>query len=77
MTKFEKEVIRTRTEVLKAMDEAVRSMNDENSFDFWIMAVPDEATTEDFEEIAKDTDEYKEIVQTYMDILTNYAKYDL
>ena len=64
MTEFKKNVINSRIAVLKAMDNAIRNMNDEEAFDPWLMCgVPDGATEYDYESIAEDHDEYIDIVR--------------
>jgi len=71
------DIIRSRVNVLKAMDSAVRNMNHEDAFDFWIIDVPDEASEDDFLYIAQDTEEYTRVVHRYAVIMIDYGKYDL
>ena len=71
------DIIKTRIAVLKAMDSAVRNMNHEDAFDFWIIDVPDEASEDDFLYIAQDTEEYTRVVHRYAVIMIDYGKYDL
>ncbi len=75
--KFKQEVIKDRIQVLKAMDEAIRGMNDESVFEPWLMlGVPDEAFEEDYEDIASDHKEYIRIVKLYAKLTERYGKED-
>lgn len=75
--KFKREVINTRIAVLKAMDEAIRNMNDEDAMEPWLMCgVPDEACEEDYEDIASDHESYIEMVELFARIAKNYAEED-
>lgn len=77
MTEFKKSVINSRIAVLRAMDNAIRNMNDEEAFDPWLMCgVPDGATEYDYESIAEDHDEYIDIVKLFAKIVKNYAEED-
>ena len=75
--KFKREVINTRVAVLKAMDEAIRNMNDENAMEPWLMCgVPDGACEEDYEDIASDHESYIEMVGLFAEIVKDYAEED-
>lgn len=75
--KFKREVINTRIAVLKAMDEAIRNMNDEDAMEPWLMCgVPDEACEEDYEDIASDHESYIEMIELFARIAKNYAEED-
>lgn len=75
--KFKREVINTRIAVLKAMDEAIRNMNDEDAMEPWLMCgVPDGACEEDYEDIASDHESYIEMVELFARIAKNYAEED-
>lgn len=77
MTEFKKDVINSRIAVLKAMDNAIRNMNDEEVLDPWLMCgVPDDAWEEDYADIASDHENYVEIVRLFAKIVKNYAKED-
>lgn len=55
---------------LKLMDRAARSINDEDIFELWLMAgVPDGATEEDFEDIAKDDKAFSEIEEEFKKVM--------
>lgn len=70
-------VIQSRIAVLKAMDEAIRGMNDEDVMDPWLTCgVPDGAYEEDYEDIASDHDKYAEIVELFAGIVKDYAEED-
>lgn len=74
---FKKRAIDSRVTVLKAMDEAIRNMNDEEAMEPWLMCgVPDEACEEDYEDIASNHDSYIEVVGLFARITTNYAEED-
>lgn len=77
MTEFKRDVINSRIAVLKAMDNAIRNMNDEESFDPWLMCgVPDGSDDDDYESIAENTEEYVETVKLFAKIVKLYAKED-
>lgn len=74
---YKESVINTRISVLKAMDDAIRNMNDESAVETWLMVgVPDEASDEDYEDIASDHDEYVSIVSLFGRLAKRYAKED-
>ena len=74
---FKRDVINSRIAVLKAMDKAVRNMNDEDSFTPWLMGgVPDGASKEDYEYIAENHEYYIETVKLFEKIVKNYAEED-
>lgn len=75
--KFKREVTNTRVAVLKAMDDAIRNMNDEDAMEPWLMCgIPDGACEEDYEDIASDHDSYIEMVELFARIVKNYAEED-
>lgn len=77
MTEFKKDVINSRIAVLKAMDNAIRNMNDEMAVDPWLMCgVPDGADDDDYEYIAEDHEEYAEMVKLFAKIVKKYAHED-
>ena len=77
MTEFKRDVINSRIAVLKAMDNAIRNMNNEEVFDPWLMCgVPDGSDDDDYECIAEDTEEYVETVKLFVKIVKLYAKED-
>lgn len=77
MTDFKRDVINSRIAVLKAMDNAVRNMNDEVVFDTWLMCgVPDDAREEDYEGIASNHEDYIDIARLFAKIVKNYAEED-
>ena len=74
---FKREVIGRRVEVLRAMDYAIRYMNDESSIEPWFMCgVPDGAELEDYEDMASDHETYIDTVKPFAKIVKNYAKED-
>jgi len=74
---FKTDVINSRIAVLKAMDNAVRNMNDEEVFEPWLMCgVPDGADDDDYLSIAEDHDNYKDVVRTFAKCVKYYAEED-
>ncbi len=74
---WKNDVIQSRIALLKAMDNAVRNMNDERAFDPWLMGgVPDGATEEDYEYIADNHEDYIGTVKLFANIIKNYAEED-
>ena len=57
--KYSSDVIR-KISLLEQMNEVMKSMNNENAYYTWIYTVPDEATREDFEDIAMDDEFFNE-----------------
>ncbi len=58
--------IKNRVEQLKAMDDFMHSVNDEELIDSWLTyGVPDEASEEDYRFIAEDDEAYKECVEIF------------
>ena len=55
---------------IKAMHEVIRMGNDENIYMSWINVVPDEPTDDDFEEIAADKDQYNEVVDKFIKLVS-------
>lgn len=77
MRDFKEDAINSRVRVLRAMDNAIRNMNDEEALDPWLMCgVPDDACEEDYMDIANDHENYIEIVRLFAKIVKNYAEED-
>lgn len=58
--------IKNRIEQLKAMDDFMHSMNDEELIDSWLTnGVPDEASEDDYRFIAEDDESYMECVRIF------------
>ena len=77
MSDFKRDVINSRIAVLKAMDNAIRNMNDEEVFDLWLSeGVPDEASEEDYESIAEVHSDYIYVVNIFRACARDYAKED-
>lgn len=69
-------LIQLRTNQLKAMDEFVHSINNEELMDDWLSCgVPDEASEEDFSYIAADEDLYKTCVRIFKRIAIEEEAY--
>ena len=74
---FKRDVIKSRIAVLKAMDKAVRNMNDEDAFTPWLMGgVPDGADEDDYEFVAGNHEYYVETIKLFERIIESYAKED-
>lgn len=58
-----------RIELLKAMNEIVMHLDDEETYYRWIDLVPDCATEEDFKDIAQDDDDMQEICDLFMELV--------
>ena len=68
--------IKLRIDQLKAMDEFVRSTNDETLFYEWIeLAVPDEPDESDYEFIASDNKLYNDCVNLFKKIVNDNDAY--
>lgn len=58
--------IKNRIEQLKAMDDFMHSVNDEELIDSWLTyGVPDEASEDDYRFIAEDDEGYMECVRIF------------
>lgn len=56
--------------LLKGMDKYLRDhVQDEEIFEAWIQVVPDEASEDDFYEIADDSESFREVLQLFAEIL--------
>jgi len=74
---FKRDVINSRIAVLKAMDNAVRNMNDEDVFaSWWTDGVPDGADEGDYLFIAEDHENYKDVVRVFAKCVKYYAEED-
>jgi len=59
--------------VVKAMHTIVSYMNDEESYISWINLVPDQATEEDFVDLAEN--DIDDVCKLFREILANHGKY--
>ena len=64
--------IESRVELLQKLDSIMRNMNDEECYMTWILTVPDEATTEDFEDIAGDDEFFDEVLELFLRLFAWY-----
>lgn len=62
----------SRVKLLKAMDEIVGDISDENAYAWWIVTVPDQASDDDFEDIAEDQEFCDEVCEKFAKIVKNY-----
>lgn len=61
------------TDILEAMNTIVVNMNDERAYDEWVTVVPDEATPEDYDEVANDQDLRDEAWDMFKHVLYKYG----
>lgn len=66
--------VKARFEILKMMHELVINMNNENAYMSWIYLVPDEATEEDFMDIAEDESDFDEVCHMFNVLVRKYGK---
>jgi len=66
--------LKDRTKIITAMHTIITSMNDERAYMSWIYYVPDEATNDDFEEIAQDNELYDEVCAKFTRLVKGYGK---
>ena len=64
--------IESRVELLQKLDSIMRCMNDEECYMTWILTVPDEATKEDFEDIAGDDEFFDEVLELFLRLFAWY-----
>ena len=77
MKDWKQGVIENRIAVLKAMNDAVCGMNDEDATVSWLMVgVPDGADEDDYLFIAENHEEYIDIVKVFARIVKDYAEED-
>ncbi len=70
MTAMEKE----RFNIVKSMDTIVKSLNDEEAYyHHWIYLVPDEASDDEFEYIAKNAKLFSETVRLFLLLMKVYG----
>ena len=58
----------SRSVLLAKLNSIMRMMNDEEAYMAWIVTVPDEATVEDFIDIARDDKFFVEVLETFVRI---------
>ena len=63
-----------RFQIVKAMHEIIRCMNNEDAYMAWIYTVPDEANDEDFKDIAESDELFADACQAFKSIFTEYQK---
>ena len=66
----------SRVKLLKAMDEIVGDISDENAYAWWIEIVPDQASNDDFEYIAEDQKLCDEVCRRFALIMSRYVVRD-
>lgn len=70
-----KSSINHRAAIVRSMNTLVLSLNNEEPlFSSWLYIVPDEATEDDFVQIAEDEDLFIDVVDTFKDIMNGYLK---
>lgn len=64
------QTIKSRVQQLKKWNEEIMNIDDEEAYyGHWILIVPDEATQEDFEEMAEDLEFYEEVKELYTKLI--------
>ena len=66
----------SRVKLLKAMDEIVVDINDENAYASWIVIVPDQASDDDFEYIAEDQELCDDVCRKFALIMNRFVVRD-
>lgn len=66
----------SRVKLLKAMDEIVVDINDENAYASWIVIVPDQACDDDFEYIAEDQELCDDVCRKFALIMNRFVVRD-
>lgn len=70
-----REMIKHRAAIVRSMNTLVLALNNEEPlFHSWLYIVPDEATEDDFEQIAEDEELFTDVVDTFKDIMNDYLK---
>lgn len=66
--------LKDRTKIVECMDYLIRSLNNESAYyQNWIYLVPDEATVEDYADIAEDDELYGETCKLFRSLLKHYG----
>lgn len=64
----------TRFQLLSAMNEVIRCLNNEEAYMDWINWVPDEATTEDLTYIAQSEEDMEDCERIFIKIINKYGE---
>lgn len=64
--------IESRIILLKKLNSVIKIMNDELAYMTWIQLVPDEATIEDFRDIASDDKFFAEVLEEFQRLFALY-----
>lgn len=64
-----------RVKKLRKMDENIRNISNEDYYIAWIFIVPDEATLDDWLDIAEDDALYIEVLETYAMLMNRAIAY--
>ncbi len=69
--------IENMAEIIKAMNTIVKGLNDEGAYYYdWIDIVPDEATDDDFKDIAEDDEILTDTLKRFKNIIKKYFKFE-
>ena len=68
------QITEKRIENLRKMHDRMLHMNNENAYMWWIEYMPDEPSDDDFASIAEDDEQYEEMVEVFLKVLTRYGK---
>ena len=71
LTMTSKEVLR-KYDIVKGMNEIVKSMNNEDAYMTWIYIVPDEASDEDLMDISYDEELFSDTVEYFKTIMKEF-----
>lgn len=63
-----------RAKLVEAMNNIIIAINDESAYCSWIYLVPDEATQEDFNDIAADEDMFSDVCVLFRKLLKKYGE---
>lgn len=73
--KLREVTINCRAKILNHINEIVRNMNHEGAWDEWINVFPDEATEDDFIDIAGNDGIYEDAIEKFFDVCEEYRRW--
>ena len=66
------EIIKTKMNILKEMDNYIRLIGDEDLWFDWIDNFPDECQDDELLEIAKDDNDWRTIIKDFSNLINEY-----
>ena len=63
-----------RFQIVKAMHEVIRCMNNEDAYMEWILTVPDQATDDDLMDVATDDELFAEACTAFKSAMHDYSE---